>query len=54
MIRITLKIKSRAFGVTIGTFERVFKFDLPNALFDRHETSIVLMDERGIFLKVEA
>jgi hypothetical protein len=51
MIRITLKIKSRAFGVTFGTFSKTFEVQVgvPLPRLDR-----VLMDERGVFLSISA
>lgn len=56
MIRITLHIKSRAFGVTFGTFERVVEVQLPfdERSIPRVPFSKVLLDERGVYLKIEA
>lgn len=45
MIRITLKIKFRAFGVDLLKLERVFKVP--------HGVAKVLMNERGVYLAVE-
>ncbi len=55
MIRITLKIKSRAFGVTFGTFSKVFEvpYNLP-AGTPRPRLDKVLFDERGVFLSISA
>lgn len=44
-MKITLKIKFRAFGVDLLKLERVFKVP--------HGVAKVLMNERGVYLAVE-
>jgi hypothetical protein len=46
MIKLIAKVKFRAFGITFATFNRVIEFD-PNV-------DAVLLNERGVYLKIEA
>jgi hypothetical protein len=46
MIKITLRVKFRAFGITLGYVNRTVEFD--------PTVSQVIMDERGVYVKVEA
>jgi hypothetical protein len=52
MIKLTLRVKFRAFGFTFGTIERVIPVNL-NVPFVP-PISTVLCDERGVYLKIEA
>lgn len=51
MIRIQVRIKSRAFGITFGQFDETFHVDfgVPLPRLDK-----VLYDRRGVFVKVWA
>jgi hypothetical protein len=49
MIRIQVRIKSRAFGVTFGTFDQTWAVELGVNL-PRLEK--VLHDSRGVFVKI--
>ena len=47
---VTLKVKFRAFGITFGTLERFWDFDMPAPMPNQH---ILRFDERGVFLSLE-
>lgn len=51
MITIYIKVKFRAFGITFSTFDKVVEWSVgvPVPSFEK-----VLVDERGVYLKVSA
>ena len=52
MIKLTLRVKFRAFGITFGSLEREIPVNLGVPFVP--PINVVLLDERGVFLKVEA
>ena len=54
MIKITLRIKFRAFFVDLLKIERVFDVELIPYAVPLPHYSQVLLNERGVYLKIEA
>jgi hypothetical protein len=54
MIKLTLRVKFRAFFVDLFKIERVFDVELIPYAVPLPHFSQVLMDERGVYLKIEA
>ena len=52
MIKLTLRVKFRAFGFTFGSIERIIPVQL-NVPFVP-PISAELVNERGVYLKIEA